>query len=55
MSKKYINGKKTTELKKTKSTKETGTEITFLPSKDIFTSTNFDIEIIHKRVKSYLS
>ena len=48
---KYSNGKKTTELKKTKSTKETGTEITFFPSKDIFTSTNFDIDIIHKRVQ----
>jgi DNA gyrase subunit B len=41
---KYSNGKPKTKLTKKKSSTETGTEITFLPSKDVFSSITFDIE-----------
>ena len=48
---KYSNGKPKTKLTKKKSSKETGTEITFLPSKDVFSSITFDIEKINKRIQ----
>ena len=48
---KYSNGKAQTKLKKVKTSKETGTEITFKPSKDIFSFVNFDIDKINKRVQ----
>ena len=48
---KYANGKAQTKLKKVKTSKETGTEITFKPSKEIFSFVNFDIDKINKRVQ----
>ena len=48
---KYSNGKAQTKLKKVKASKETGTDITFKPSKDIFSFVNFDIDKINKRVQ----
>ena len=47
----YIQGKPKAKLKKVKDSKETGTEITFYPSDSIFTSINFEIERIHKRIQ----
>jgi DNA gyrase subunit B len=47
----YVQGKPKAKLKKVKASKETGTEITFYPSEDIFTSINFEIERIHKRIQ----
>ncbi len=48
---KYADGKKKTKLTKVKTSKETGTEITFTPSKKVFSSIEFDINIIYKRVQ----
>ena len=47
----YKEGKPKAKLKKLKASKETGTEITFYPSNKIFTSINFEIERIHKRIQ----
>ena len=47
----YKSGKPTAKLKKVKASKETGTEITFTPSEDIFTSINFETDRIHKRIQ----
>jgi DNA gyrase subunit B len=47
----YEGGKPKAKLKKVKASKETGTEITFFPSDTIFTSINFEIERIHKRIQ----
>ena len=47
----YKEGKPKAKLKKLKASKETGTEITFYPSDKIFTSINFEIERIHKRIQ----
>ena len=47
----YNEGKPKAKLKKVKKSKTTGTKITFYPSNKIFTSTNFDIEKIHKRIQ----
>ena len=47
----YVQGKPKAKLKKVKASKETGTEITFYPSDSIFTSINFEIERIHKRIQ----
>ena len=47
----YREGKPKAKLKKVKASKETGTEITFIPSASIFTSISFDIDKIHKRIQ----
>ncbi len=47
----FINGTAKTALKIIDNSKETGTEITFLPSKDIFSSTKFNGNIIIKRIR----
>ena len=47
----YVEGKPKAKLKKIKSSKKTGTKITFYPSKEIFASTNFEIEKIYKRIQ----
>ncbi len=47
----YNEGKPKAKLKKVKKSETTGTKITFYPSNKIFTSTNFDIEKIHKRIQ----
>ena len=47
----YNEGKPKAKLKKVKKSDKTGTIITFYPSNKIFTSTEFDIEKIHKRIQ----
>ena len=47
----YNNGKPKAKLKKVKASKDNGTEITFYPSASIFTSIEFDIDRIHKRIQ----
>ena len=47
----YSEGKPKAKLKKIKKSEKTGTKITFYPSNKIFTSTNFDIEKIYKRIQ----
>ncbi len=47
----YSEGKPKAKLKKLKKSEKTGTKITFYPSNKIFTSTNFDIEKIYKRIQ----
>ncbi|NCX74429.1 MAG: DNA topoisomerase IV subunit B [Proteobacteria bacterium] len=47
----YSGGKPKAKLKKVKASKENGTEITFYPSASIFTSIDFDIDRIHKRIQ----
>ena len=47
----YIEGKPKAKLKKIKTSKETGTSITFYPSEKIFTSIDFEVERIHKRIQ----
>ena len=47
----YIEGKPKAKLKKIKKSDKTGTIITFHPSNKIFTTTEFDIEKIHKRIQ----
>ena len=47
----YSEGKPKAKLKKIKKSEKTGTKITFYPSNKIFTSTNFEIEKIHKRIQ----
>ena len=47
----YSEGKPKAKLKKIKKSDKTGTIITFYPSNKIFTSTEFDIEKIHKRIQ----
>ena len=47
----YNEGKPKAKLKKIKKSDKTGTIITFYPSNKIFTSTEFDIEKIHKRIQ----
>ena len=47
----YKNGKPTGKLKKVKKSDKTGTEITFKPSKDIFTSVDFNLDKIYKRIQ----
>ena len=47
----YVEGKPKAKLKKIKSSSKTGTKITFYPSKEIFASTNFEIEEIYKRIQ----
>ena len=47
----YSEGKPKAKLKKIKKSDKTGTIITFYPSNKIFTSTEFDIEKIYKRIQ----
>ncbi|MAR95835.1 MAG: DNA topoisomerase (ATP-hydrolyzing) subunit B [Gammaproteobacteria bacterium] len=47
----YNEGKPKAKLKKIKNSKKTGTIITFHPSKEIFTSTEFEVEKIYKRIQ----
>ena len=50
-SQEYVEGKPKAKLKKINSSSKTGTKITFYPSKEIFASTNFEIEKIYKRIQ----
>ncbi len=47
----FINGETKIPLKVTGKSKNTGTKINFLPSKDIFSSTKFSFSIIQKRMR----
>lgn len=47
----FKNGEAKTPLKVIGKSKHTGTQINFLPSKDIFTSTKFSFSIIQKRMR----
>ncbi len=47
----FINGETNIPLKVTGKSKNTGTKINFLPSKDIFSSTKFSFSIIQKRMR----
>ncbi len=47
----FINGETKTPLKVTGKSRNTGTKINFLPSKDIFSSTKFSLSIIQKRMR----
>ncbi len=47
----FINGENKTPLKIIGKSKNTGTRINFLPSKDIFSSTKFSFSIIQKRMR----
>ena len=47
----YSDGKPKAKLKKVKTSKKTGTKITFFPSEKIFTSVNFEVERIYKRIQ----
>ena len=47
----YSNGKPKAKLKKVKTSKKTGTKITFFPSEKIFTSVDFEVERIYKRIQ----
>ena len=48
---KYKEGKAVAKLKKVKASKLHGTEITFMPSEKIFSSIDFEIDRIHKRIQ----
>jgi len=47
----YVEGKPKAKLKKVKKSENTGTTITFYPSKEIFNSINFETDRIHKRIQ----
>ncbi len=47
----YADGKPKSKLKKVKTSKKTGTKITFFPSEKIFTSVDFEVERIYKRIQ----
>ena len=47
----FINGEAKTALKVIGKSKDTGTEITFLPSKEIFSQTKFNSNTIIKRIR----
>ena len=47
----YENGKPKAKLKKVKKSEKTGTKITFFPSDQIFTSIEFEVERIYKRIQ----
>ncbi len=47
----FKNGDSKTPLKQIGKSKENGTEINFLPSKDIFSSTKFSFQILEKRLR----
>ena len=47
----YSMGDPTTKLVKGEKTKDTGTKVTFMPSKEIFTDTEFHFNILAKRLR----
>ncbi|MAH79325.1 MAG: DNA topoisomerase (ATP-hydrolyzing) subunit B [Gammaproteobacteria bacterium] len=47
----YENGKPKAKLKQVKKSEKTGTKITFFPSEQIFTSIEFEVERIYKRIQ----
>jgi len=47
----YTDGKPKAKLKKVKTSNKTGTKITFFPSEKIFTSIDFEVERIYKRIQ----
>ena len=47
----YSDGKPKAKLKKVKTSKKTGTKINFFPSEKIFTSVDFEVERIYKRIQ----
>ena len=47
----YADGKPKAKLKKVKTSKKTGTKITFFPSEKIFASVDFEVERIYKRIQ----
>ena len=47
----YVEGKPKAKLKKVKKSSKTGTTITFYPSNKIFTSIDFELERIYKRIQ----
>ena len=47
----YSDGKPKAKLEKVKTSKKTGTKITFFPSEKIFTSVDFEVERIYKRIQ----
>ncbi len=47
----FKNGEAKTALKQIGKSKENGTEITFLPSKNVFSSTKFSFSILEKRLR----
>ena len=47
----YENGKPKAKLKQVKKSGKTGTKITFFPSEQIFTSIEFEVERIYKRIQ----
>ena len=47
----YENGKPKAKLRKVKKSEKTGTKITFFPSDQIFTSIEFEVERIYKRIQ----
>ena len=53
----YADGEPIAELKPVAKSDKTGTKVTFLPSKDTFSHTIFDVEILKKRIRelSYLN
>ena len=53
----YADGEPKTKLEKVGKSDKTGTKVTFTPSKNIFTQTKFDVEVLKKRIRelSYLN
>ena len=53
----YADGEPKTKLEKVGKSDKTGTKVTFTPSKNIFSQTNFDVEVLKKRIRelSYLN
>ena len=47
----YSDGKPKAKLKKVKKSDKTGTKITFFPSEKIFTSIDFEVDRIYKRIQ----
>ena len=47
----YSDGKPKAKLKKVKKSNKTGTKITFFPSEKIFTSIDFEVDRIYKRIQ----
>ena len=47
----YIHGVPETPLKELEDSDQTGTELTFLPSKETFTSTDFSFDTLHNRLR----
>jgi len=47
----YADGEPQTKLEEVGKSKDTGTKVTFFPSKKIFTQTNFDAEVLKKRIR----